>query len=143
MKRPLSFGLILAAGMSLGACSNSDKKETDTTPAKETSVKHVEAKEVTSAAEAKKTFIEKTAEIQSKKTLDANELHDIHMITYTLEQAVAYYTKNLTGERQSQAKEIAVVVEEIHIASENNRKESVQQHLSKYFVLAEKFAAGL
>lgn len=104
-------------------------------------VQHIKASDVTSMQDAKNIFIEKTLEIKSKQKLDAAELHQIHFITYTLEKSVAYFSENLTGERQELAKEIAVVVEDIHINSENNRREKTKQHLVKYFQLAENFIA--
>ena len=56
-----------------------------------------------------------------------------------LEKSVSYFVKNLIGERQSFAKEIAVVVEDIHISSENNLPKKTKVHLNKYFNLADKF----
>lgn len=150
--------LCVASGLSLGlglqGCSNDTEEKTASTTAveqankqtgkqEEKAVQHMEIAAVTSAAEAKKIFIEKTQEIRSKQKLNAAELQDIHFITYTLEQSVAYYAKNLSGERQALAKEIAVVVEDLHIASENNRQASAKQHLAKYFQLADDFMAGM
>jgi hypothetical protein len=105
-------------------------------------VQHLKAAEVTSMEAAEKIFIEKTAEIKGKKKLDVPELQEIHIATYTLEKSVAYFAENLTGERQELAKEIAVVVEDIHINSENNLKEKTQQHMTKYFELADKLISG-
>ena len=90
-------------------------------------------------AEAKKIFLEKTFEISSKQKLDEAELQQIHIVTYTLEKSVEYFAENLTDEKQELVKEIAVVVENIHLNSENNRKKDTQQQLIKYFELANKF----
>lgn len=109
---------------------------------KEKPVQHLKIAEVTSMKDAKKIFIEKTSEIKSKKKLDQLELQQIHIITYSLEKSVAYFVENLKGERQELAKEIAVVVEDIHISSENSRQEMTETHLNKYFDLAEKFISG-
>ena len=109
---------------------------------KEKPVQHLKVEDVTSMEEAENIFIEKTADIKSKKKLDHQELHQIHFITYYLEKSVAYYAENLKGEKQKLAKEIAVVVEDIHINSENNRPEETKKHLNKYFELAEKFISG-
>ena len=110
--------------------------------AKEEPVQHLKIADVTSMKEAKKIFIEKTSEIKSKKKLDQLELQQIHIITYSLEKSVAYFVEKLKGERQELAKEIAVVVEDIHISSENSRQEMTKIQLNKYFDLAEKFISG-
>ena len=52
--------------------------------AKEAPVQHKIVADMTSIDEAKEVFKETTAEIKSKTKLDAAELHDIHMITYSL-----------------------------------------------------------
>lgn len=109
---------------------------------KEKPVQHLKVADVTSMQDARKIFTEKTSEIKGKQKLDIQELEQIHFITYKLEKSVAYFAENLKGKRQELAKEIAVVVEDIHIASENNRPEKTKQHLSKYFNLAEKFTSG-
>ncbi|GAA5441900.1 hypothetical protein Misp06_00061 [Microbulbifer sp. NBRC 101763] len=105
-------------------------------------IQHLKVADVTSMKDAKKIFIEKTAEIKGKQKLDAAELHQIHAITYTLEKSVEFFAENLKGEKQELAKEIAVVVENIHLNSENNRVEKTRKDLKEYFKLADKFAAG-
>lgn len=110
------------------------------TTATEKPVQHLKVADVTSAIEAKKVFFETTAQIKSKKILDEQELHDIHFITYSLEKSIAYYAENLTGKSQKLAEKMAVVVEDIHINSENNRKEQTKKHLKKYFELAAKLS---
>ena len=110
--------------------------------AKEEPIQHLKIADVTSVNDAKNIFIEKTSEIKSKKKLDQLELQQIHIITYSLEKSVAYFVENLIGERQELAKEIAVVVEDIHISSENNRQEKTKTLLNKYFDMAEKFISG-
>ncbi len=109
---------------------------------KDQPVQHLKIADVTSMEDAKRIFIEKTSEIESKKRLDQHELQQIHIITYSLEKSVAYFVENLKGERQELAREIAVVVEDIHLSSENNRQKKTETHLNKYFSLAEKFISG-
>ena len=109
---------------------------------KEEPVQHLKIEDVTSMKDAKKIFIEKTSEIKSKTKLDELELQQIHIITYSLEKSVAYFVENLKGERQELAKEIAVVVEDIHVSSENGRQKKTEIYLNKYFNLAEKFVSG-
>ena len=65
------------------------------------------------------------------------------MITYSLEKAVAFFAKNLGGARQLTAQEMAVVVEEVHISSENNRKEDTKAALDQYFNLFKSFSKDL
>ena len=106
---------------------------------KEKPTQHLQIAEVTSMEEAKEIFIDKTVEIRNKKALNLEEASQIHIITYTLEKSVAYFVDNLKGEKQEIAKQIAVVVEDIHIASESNRLDDLQKHLDKYFDLVDKF----
>jgi hypothetical protein len=105
-------------------------------------VQHLKMEDVTSMEDAKKIFLETTSEIRSKKKLDVAELQEIHVITYSLEKSVAYFVENAEGERKKLAEEIAVVVEDIHLSSENNRKKETQALLKKYFDLADRFSSG-
>ena len=106
---------------------------------KEKPTQHLKIADVNSMEEAKEIFIDKTMEIRSKKKLNLEEASQIHIITYTLEKSVAYFAENLKGEKQKLAKEIAVVVEDIHIASESNRLEKLKKHLNEYFDLVDQF----
>jgi len=110
---------------------------------KEEPVQHYVIANVTSMEEAKDIFIKNTSEIKSKKKLNPVELEQIHVITYSLEKSVAYFVENLTSERQYLARKITVLVENIHISSENNRPEKTKKHLNKYFTLAEQFISAL
>ena len=113
---------------------------TDTT---EKPVQHLIVENMGSFLEAKTVFIEMTSDLNAKEVLDKNELHEIHMITYSLEKSLAFYAENLNGDAQKLAKEIAIVVEEIHLASENNRQESTREFLSHYFELSQDFIASI
>ena len=126
--------LIFSLAFSLHVMASDDSKEEP--------VQHLKIADVTSMEDAKKIFIETTSEIKSKKKLDQLELQQIHIITYSLEKSLAYFVQNLEGERQDLAKEIAVVVEDIHISSENSRQKETETYLNKYFNLAEKFISG-
>lgn len=106
---------------------------------KEKPTQHLQIADVTSMEEAKEIFLDKTVEIRNKETLDLEAASQIHIITYTLEKSVAYFAENLEGKKQEQAKEIAVVVEDIHIASEGNKLADLQKHLDKYFDQVDKF----
>lgn len=109
---------------------------------KEKPVQHLKVLDVTSMQEAKEIFIEKTSEFRSKDEVDQAVLPEVHIITYTLEKSVAYFVENLDGERQDLAKEIAIVVEDIHVSSENGRLADTKNNLAKYLTLADRFAAG-
>ena len=106
---------------------------------KEKPTQHLQVADVNSMEEAKVIFLDKTVEIRNKKPLNLEAASQIHIITYTLEKSVAYFAENLEGEKQDQAKQIAVVVEDIHLASESNRLDDLQKHLDKYFDLVDKF----
>ena len=111
--------------------------------ASEKSVKHLDLPDVTSLEEAKQVFSETTLELQEKNKLDETELHEIHMITYSLEKAVAYFAENMQGDQQAAAKNMAEVVELVHIGSENNRASETEGHLKEYFKLAKEFSGEL
>ena len=121
-------------------CASSAVEETEAYKKKPT--QHIKVADLHSMDEAEKIFLLKTSEIKAKTKLDVNELQEIHFITYTLEKSVAYFAENLTGERQAMAKELAEIVEEIHINSEDNLKEETKQLLEKYFAKAESFIVG-
>lgn len=110
-----------------------------TDESREKPIQHLNVADVTSMDEAKELFIDKTVEIRNKKILSLEEAAQIHIITYTLEKSVAYFAENLTGDKQKLAKEIAVVVEEIHLASESNELEKLKTHIKDYFDLVDRF----
>jgi hypothetical protein len=106
---------------------------------KEKPTQHLQVANVQSMEEAKAIFLDKTAEIRAKIPLNLENASQIHIMTYTLEKSVGYFVENLSGEKQEQAKEIAVVVEDIHISSESNRLEELKEHLDNYFALVDEF----
>ncbi len=111
---------------------------TETTE-KEKPVQHLIVPDVGSWENAIEVMDSTTARLKTKETLDAVELNEIHMITYSLEKAVAYFSEHTTGEQQKSADEIALVVEEVHLNSENKRAEETREALDRYFKLAEAF----
>ena len=129
MKILLSIFVVFVLAAFAQASGTSEEKPT----------KHLNVPSVTTMEEAKKIFIEKTLEMNSKQTLNETELQQIHIITYTLEQSVIYFLKNVRGEKQKLVKEIADTVENIHLNSENNRKEETQEKLKVYLKLASQF----
>ena len=88
-------------------------------------------------------FANTTADIKTKTKFDAADLHDIHMITYSLEKAIAYFVDNMEGKKKAAAGKMAAVVELVHLSSENNRNIEIQVYLENYFKRAEAFSAGL
>ena len=106
---------------------------------KENPIQHLKLEDITSLDVAIKTFNETTKKIKSRSALSPKDMAEIHVITYSLEKAVAYFVKNLEGEGKKVAKKIAIVVEEIHLASENNKKEKCQKSLSQYNKLVNSF----
>ena len=106
-------------------------------------VKHMNLPDITSYDEAKKVFDQTTTELKEKNKLDETELHDIHMITYSLEKAIAYFSVNMKGDQQASAKEIAELVELVHVSAENYRAAETQMYLQEYFELANSYSEGL
>lgn len=129
MKKLLLLVLTMLFSFSLIASDELEEKPT----------RHLQAVDVNSMQQAKEIFLDKTVEMRSKKELSLEEISQIHVITYTLEKSVAYFVENLSGQQQDLAKEIAAVVEDIHIASENNRPEQLNVHIEEYFHLVDRF----
>ena len=55
---------------------------------------------------------------------------------------MAFFAENLSEARQVTAQEMDVAVEEVHLSSENNRKEETKAALDQYFALFESFTTG-
>ena len=105
-------------------------------------IQHLKLEDIATESSAVKVMQSTTEQLRAKTNLDALELHEIHMITYSLEKAVAFFAENLSGARKVTAQEMAVVVEEIHLSSENNRKDATKEALDQYFALFESFTKG-
>ena len=105
-------------------------------------IQHLKLEDIATESSAVEVMQSTTEQLRAKTTLDALELHEIHMITYSLEKAVAFFAENLSGVRQVTAQEMAVVVEEVHLSSENNRKDETKAALDQYFALFESFTKG-
>ncbi|MEM7015332.1 MAG: DUF6746 family protein, partial [Verrucomicrobiota bacterium] len=106
-------------------------------------IQHLQIPDVTSYEDANKIFLERTGEIMSKEKLDNTELHEIHMATYHLEKAVAFFAENSEGAEKEAAEKIAVVVEEVHLSSETFMPDEAKKHLDEFAKLAEAFAENL
>ncbi len=111
--------------------------------AKDQPIQHKVVPDVTNLEDAKAVFADTTEALSLTTELDAQALHNIHMITYSLEKAIAYFAENLQGEQKASAQGLAEVVERVHLASENNRRDATRTHLEEYFKLAEEFSEKL
>ncbi|MCH2191361.1 MAG: hypothetical protein MK188_10595 [Gammaproteobacteria bacterium] len=109
----------------------------------EKSIKHKVVEDIVTSEKAIQVFNETTAQLKTKTKLDQDELNDVHMITYSLEKAVAYFVENSSGDQRDDAEKMAELVELVHIASENNRKDETEANLVNYFSLASEFETEL
>jgi predicted transcriptional regulator len=103
-------------------------------------IKHIDLPDITSYEEAKEVLSQTTAELLKKNKLDETELHEIHMITYSLEKAVAYLSENIKDDQQASVKEMARLVELVHVSAENNRATETEVYLREYFELANTYS---
>lgn len=101
-------------------------------------VRHLNVEEVTSAEVANDIFKRDTERLRQFSQFDAAELNDIHMITYSLETAVAFFVSNSSGDRLAHFRQMAHVVEKIHVVSENGRGAETKRQLAKYFEMTDK-----
>jgi len=108
--------------------------------ASEKPVQHLNLPDVTSLEEANRVFVETTNKLKQKTQLDSAELQEIHIITYSLERAIAYFAQNSVGEKQLDAEKMAELVELVHLESENDRGTTTRRHLEEYFELAKRFS---
>ncbi|QJD59727.1 hypothetical protein HG264_12835 [Pseudomonas sp. gcc21] len=69
-------------------------------------------------------YNEKLSALVEKDELTAAELHQVHELTYTLENAL--------GKIQSELAELAETLEEVHVASEQSDAETVKTKGSEY-----------
>ena len=106
-------------------------------------IQHLKVADITSMDGAVKAFNETVDKLKAKTKFDGAELHEIHMITYSTEKAIAYFGENFTGEEKELAKKAAIVLEEVHLASESNNKENTQKSLTEFLALAAQIAIKL
>lgn len=125
---------MLVTAIWITSCNN---KESNVDDSGEKPIQHLKLEAITSLEEAKKVFLADTEKLKSMTKLSENELNEIHFITYSLERAVAYFSENFRDKARSISKEMAVVVEDLHLDSENSRAEKTKLHLDTYFKLAD------
>jgi len=136
----LSFFSIILIGIS--GCSETKKTDQKSSPieqSEEKPIQHLNLPDITSRERAITVMDSTTTLLKTKTKLDAKELNEIHIITYSLEKAVAYFATNTAGEQKQTAERIAEVVEEVHLNSENNRAEKTKLALDEYYELEEGF----
>ena len=147
MKFTTSIILSLAAFSLATSCN--DNKKTEAADNKNSSevkgegkqkpTQHLKLADITSKEKAVEVMKITTDQLKSKTKLDAQELSEIHIITYSLEKAVAYFVENSEGDKQTTAKKMAEVVEEVHLNSESNKPEKTKTALQEYFKLEQVF----
>ena len=136
--------LILCVTLSLGfiGCQKDVETIEENGEYNQKPIQHLKLEDIATESSAVEVMKYSTEQLRAKTNLDALELHEIHMITYSLEKAVAFFVENLSGAQQVTAQEMALVVEEVHLSSENNWKEETKAALDQYFVLFESFTKG-
>ena len=152
MNKITSIAFTIAVSILLSACSDQLSDHTSdhsnghaAHEHDEKPIQHLKLENILSLEEATTVFTKEVAFITGKEELTAGVLHEIHMSTYSLEKAVAFFVENSQGEEKSLAEEIAVVVEEIHLASENNRSNDTRgfiDQLEKLAQIAGSFKSG-
>jgi len=157
MKKLLASALILNVVMSCKqeATQTPEAPATETatveSPAKSSTTmaevkkptQHLKVVDITSLDNAVKVFNETVVKLKAKTKFDAAELNEIHLITYSTEKALAYFGENFTGEQKELAKKAAIVLEEVHLASESINKEATQKSLTEFLALAAQIAMKL
>jgi hypothetical protein len=116
----------------IGACQDNAELSNEQKP-----VQHLQLPDITTQSEAWDVLQATSQELRNRQQLDASELNEIHMITYSLEKAIAYFATQSEPTLAKQAQAMAIVVEDLHLHSENNRKEASQAALNRYFKLYE------
>lgn len=71
---------------------------------------------------------EELAALLAREELDAKDLHEVHKLTYTLENALERIREDLDG--------LAQTLEEVHLASETTDAETVKSRGHKYLETA-------
>ena len=140
IKHIVSSAYLIAISCMLSACSDQQSDHIDEHSAhdhNEKPIQHLKLEDIYSLEEATSVFAKEVDFIIGKEELTAGTLHEIHMSTYSLEKAVAYFVENSETEEQDLAKQIAVIVEEIHLASENNRSEDTRSYIDQLEKLAQ------
>ncbi len=125
---------LLGLSIFIGACQDNAHVSHEQKP-----VQHLQLPDITTQSEAWDVLQATSQQLRNHQQLDARELNEIHMITYSLEKAIAYFATQSEPTLTKQAQAMAIVVEDLHLHSENYRKEASQAALNRYFKLYEPF----
>lgn len=125
---------LLGLSIIIGACQDNTELSNEQKPAQ-----HLQIPDIVNQAEAWNVLQKTSQQLQSHQQLDASELNEIHMITYSLEKAIAYFATQSEPTLVKQAQAMAIEIEDLHLHSENNRREASQAALNRYFKLYEVF----
>lgn len=89
-------------------------------------VKHHEGKPANTLTEAVANFSDYNAKLEAilGGAVTDNDMHDIHILTYTLENAL--------GKINDELAELSQVLEELHLATERMDREAVVEHGRNY-----------
>lgn len=117
----LGIFAVTGAGFVSGGIASEDKSEDK--------VEHYEGKDFANADEAKKALIEtseKMAAVAADDNLDVGKMEQIHEISYTTENAVAFLNK------KSALDDLAAKLEEVHLSSEDHKADNLRRHFIAY-----------
>ena len=102
-------------------------------------IQHMQVDAITEAASAQMVFQRDTAKLQALMPLTDSDLAQVHQISYTLEQSLAYYVRNASDSAKAQAAIMADQVESFHLHSESQRLAETDAALSQYLSSAASF----
>ena len=125
---------LLGLTIFIGACQDNADVSHEQKP-----VQHLQLPDIATQSKAWDVLQKTNEQLRTRQQLDTGELNEIHMITYSLEKAIAYFATESEPTLAKQAQAMAIVVEDLHLHSENNRKEASQAALNRYFKLYEPF----
>ena len=97
IKHIVSSAYLIAISCMLSACSDQHSDHIDERSAhdhNEKPIQHLKLEDIYSLEKASAVFAKEVDFIIGKEELTAGVLHEIHMSTYSLEKAVAYFVEN-------------------------------------------------
>ena len=102
-------------------------------------IQHMQVDVITEAASAEMVFQRDTAKLQALMPLTDSDLAQVHQISYTLEQSIAYYVSNASDSAKAQAAMMAEQLESFHLHSESQRLADTEAALQQYLSTAANF----
>ena len=128
------FFLLVGFTICISACQDNKAISQSQKP-----VQHRKLPDIVTQSEAWDVLQTTSQRLRNQKQLNASELNEIHIITYSLEKAISYFATQSDSRIAQRAQAMATVVEDLHLNSENNRKEASQAASKNYFQLYEDF----